>query len=166
MAVMVNGGGAGGGGGWIDITDSVTLGSGKFISEATSGSTGSNARIRDHEQGAYALIENVQPGERYRITAWNSKLSNPQLSGYTGLYAVLLDENDTVLSVTAKFNIGEDRAYDNYGISRNVRNGDAIYAPLEAAIPKMSGVSKLMFFHGGIAAGSTYDDVIVEKYIG
>jgi hypothetical protein len=41
-----------------------------------------------------------------------------------------------------------------------------LYAPIEVAIPKLPGVSKLMVFHGAIPSGSTYDDVIVEKYVG
>lgn len=158
MAVMVNGGGAGGGG-WVDITDSVTLGRGKSYVPASSSSDG---HIENDTNGAYVLI-NVEPGERYRVTGW---------MGYSGgtryLYAILLDDNDTVLAGSFRDCVANDQNFDAYGIRMNVfHSGGAgsLYAPIEVAIPKLSGVAKLMVFHGGTLF-STYDDVIVEKYIG
>lgn len=156
MAVMVNGGGAGGGGGWINITDSVTLGRGKKLATYSNG-----MRIVDNENGAHVLIENVQPGERYRVTGWIYYNDNL-------LEAVLLDENDNALSASSRHVIASEHAYDAYGeaMATSDSSKQKLYAPIEVAIPKLPGVSKLMVFHGAISAGSTYDDVIVEKYIG
>lgn len=155
MAVMVYGG-AGSGGGWVDITDSVTLGRGKKPVTYSSG-----MRIVDNENGAHVLIENVQPGERYRVTGWIYYTDNP-------LQAILFDENDNALSASSRHDVYSEHAYDAYGEAMETSDSSKrkLYAPIEVAIPKLPGVSKLMVFHGAIPAGSTYDDVIVEKYVG
>ena len=151
MAVMVNGGGAGGGGGWINITDSVTLGRGQAV-DFDSGDWSYKVRS-DNENYAYVLIENVQAGERYRVTGWTG--GSPMLA------AGCLDSNNKVLYGSERSN-GTESRYDAYAGTKL----SYFYCPLEIAIPKIPGITKLMVSHNAIAAGSTYDDVIVEKYIG
>lgn len=158
MAVMVNGGGAGGGGGWINITDSVTLGSGKKIIAYSSG-----PQIENNANGSHVLIENIQPGERYRVTGWICNGSPVQ-----ELQAALVDDSNNILSYSTRHTQSSEHANDAYGDGKTAGTSSAtkLYAPIEVAIPKLPGVSKLMVIHGAIPAGSTYDDVIVEKYIG
>lgn len=173
MAVMVNGGGAGGGGGWINITDSVTLGSGKranFRYRPNSGSSSDELTIVDDAKGAFVRIDNVEPGERYRITGWKT------------MWSVYLDENDGVISgQVAQATCSRDEPVDYYGTGYNVEGnisntdgfpggssllGQRIFGVMEIAIPKYGNPKSLFVSHHAVSIGSTYDDVIVEKYIG
>ena len=187
MAVMVNGGGAGGGGGWIDITDSVTLGTGKQLKHGYKSKrwdTGHGSDLYSYNvfefqevaYGAYVRIDDVKPGERYRVTGWRA------------IRMAYLDENDEIItgqyipSSTAFADSGSgwgmtsDELVDAYGYgSETCLEGQStvsgyqkvtnIYAPMEFAIPKR-GVKSVFVSHAAVFLGSTYDDVIVEKYIG
>lgn len=173
MAVMVNGGGAGGGGGWINITESVTLGSGKkakFSYRPNSGSNADKLTIVDDVNGAFVRIDNVEPGERYRITGWKT------------MWSVYLNENDEVITgQVAMANYDRSDPVDYYGTGYNVDGnisridgfpgggqvtGQRIFGVMEIAIPKYGNPKSLFVFHHAVSIGSTYDDVIVEKYIG
>lgn len=194
MAVMVNGGGAGGGGGWINITDSVTLGTGRqlvhkvFKEKSSSSSSSSTTYVNywaldfeDCATGAYIRINNVQPGERYRVTAWRA------------IRMAYLDANDNIITgqyIPSQYgyypegggnppttSVGQGEIFDSYGVgtetiipdTHNNNGYTAVlntYAPFIFAIPKRGDVKSVFISHHGVMVGSTYDDVIVEKYIG
>ena len=187
MAVMVYGG-AGSGGGWVDITDQVTLGTGKQLAHKRFSQRYSSTgfvyyhgfEFEDCDTGAYIRINNVQSGERYRVTAWRA------------IRMVYLDEDDNIISghyIPSKYGfypgaggnppgtVNDYSIFDAYGIGTETVIPDSsnntgysvvlnTYAPFIFAIPKRGDVKSVFISHHGVMVGSTYDDVIVEKYVG
>ncbi len=103
---------------------------------------------------------------------WNGRvvyigLDLSETNDNTSVSMVSVDDSNNILSYSTRHTQYTEHANDAYGDGETAGTSiTKLYAPIKVAIPKLPGVSKLMVFHGAILAGSTYDDVIVEKYIG